>query len=673
MTKYRLKNSTTQVGFGGKLRGREAAQIVLAEAADQLFDIKSTEVELDKEQSPQLVCLTGVGMGKSAFLAHGLESHRQFCKNPELQKLLHEDAKPLNMLISFNGNTTYEVAEGSQAQILLCRRMLRNALGITWEEALEFKLSVELTAAKCINGIVRYHRKINGMKKTQKVFVFVGVDEINKIAIRNQVILPELAQALRTLRNLCDVFVPSLITGTHAHDMHFRLLGSGISAIAVNLVPLNKSQYDQILNEDVGLSEKYRNDPRINKLIISSFPILRPLGQAIARLPVEYDSSAVRDAVMEVNTYFLLKRPTLKAIEVERVITAVISGEVLFFDNTADPLVEGSVHSWDSLQNDGTIQLIPITVDDDINCMQVSVPLVLLQRWLVVFPGEVTSMADELIKLANASDADSFELFAARFVATKLALMWKDGKREFTMKDVFPSALITKDLEKRRFQYVSAQPLPSCDVIKTLKLESSRFPEKELSTDIITENMQHLLKGGFIVNAPGALMDVLAMLKTIKENDVSWKPALLAILPKKTDGNTGLSKHLVDSDLSKALKAVAALPSLHDTDFNLEFNQLQAPEQNKAQLQRDLTVVHFSNRELSIKDKNAPPGKKINLSHDNKVELFLKHRSGSVIVEKHSFPRIVGPVLSNLSTRRTFSTLQTGYRWTMLGVRRLLK
>ena len=655
------------------MRGREAAQLTLAKAADQLVGFKSTEEILTKEQSPQVICLAGGGMGKSAFLAHGLETHRKYCQNPELQKLLHKDAKPLNVLLSFNGSTTYDYIEGTNANVLLNRRMLSRALGITWEEALEFKLSDQLTVAMCMEGIVRYHREINGMQPTQKVFVYLGVDDMSRVSPpREHDLLRNIAEALRTLRDLQDIFVATLMAGSHAHAMHTALRNSGISAVSIDLIPLNNSHYDEILVEDVGLCEQYRADPQMQKLIVSTFPVLRPLGEAIAQLPVEYDASAVRAAVIAVNTYFMFKRRTLKQVEMERVIAAVISGEVIPFEDTALPLVDGSVLSWDSLQNDETVQLIPTSTADgeENDHRQVSVPILLLQRWMKSFPGEVSSMAAELIRLAERSDANSFKLFTARFIATKLALMHKSGKREFTMEDVFLSALTTKDLKTQRFQSVSDEILPSCDMIRDLTHESSCLPEKERTTTTI--NMQHLWKGGFIVNAAGALIDVISLLKTRKEYDEAWKPAVLVILSKQTDGKTGLSKQLVDADLSRALKAVAALPSIHNTDFNSECSK-----QMKTQLIKDLTVVNFSNRELTIKAKN---GKKTMLTHKEMGQLFLKDHSRSVIVDKQSFPRIIGPVLFNLISKRTFSTLQfQTKRYTgtgslmMFGVRRLLK
>jgi hypothetical protein len=314
-------------------------------------------------------------------------------------------------------------------------------------------------------------------------------------------------------------------------------------------------------------------------------------------------------------------------------------------------LLEGSTISLDDLQNRGMIQIIPI----DVGQYQVCLPLYQAETWGIRGSSAVVSGARDLLQNARraAEDFSSFEQFTARFFSMKMAALRYKDRTTFTMDMLLPSAHITADLANKQFRIPAKCALaPPMDVIC---LDSQgRFPSDKHAPSLY----QFLVDGGLVVNAPGAAVDIFAFLECMGAKKGEWQPAGLTIAPKKTaQGVTGLSLSTVNSERDKAIEACKQLQPPHD--------------------KRSFTVIHFTNRVLTVKDKNTGAGGKTKLSYERKVALFLKNRQSSVIVDQQNIGRIVGPVLSHLMllprpARRTFSTLSLA-RAGMAGVRRLLK
>ena len=180
---YTPKNAPESVhGFGVELRGQEKAGRKLAEYEDTKYALIKTGMTQVKEKFRQPVCLNGVGCGKSALLSHSLGLLRKYCQNKELLELLKDENHPLAIHISFNSMTSFHSAvESKNVELAVIRRILASCLNIKWEEALSIPLSDSLTLVNCINAIVAYHKKVNGMNDDQKLFFYLGIDEINKL------------------------------------------------------------------------------------------------------------------------------------------------------------------------------------------------------------------------------------------------------------------------------------------------------------------------------------------------------------------------------------------------------------------------------------------------------------------------------------------------------------
>lgn len=658
-TVYKLKGGQDNTGFGAKLRGREGAQRAMAAEADKHFAIRRASKDvLTKDEDSQVLCLWGVGTGKSRLLAAGLEAHKTYCTNADLTALLKDENRCLRILISFNTSTTFSAAESTSANKLICRRLIKEVTGISWGEALTLNLGAELTVSHCMEAIVRLHREARGLRSDDHVFVFLGVDEVNQITSQTYTngieIVKDITRSLRTLRTLPGMFVATAMAGTHLMDINESVLGSGIRPVMLPYEPLSKADVDLILREDAGVSEEYMQNPHFQRVIDSAFPVLRPLGELVSQLPAQYDANSVHHGDQVVSTYFERKTGKLEAAERDYLLLAALTGRIFTGEALGRKLLHGSTTSLDDLQNRGIIQIVSLDARDH----QICLPLCQAENWSrsIDESSAVLLGARDLLQNARraAEDFSSFEKFTARFFSMKLARLRGTGSTTFTMAQLLPSAQVTTDLANKQFRIPADCPLvPLGDIIC---LDSQgRFPSDKCER--APHLYQHLQDGGLIVNAPGAGVDIIAFLECMDSNGIQWLPGGLAICPKKTalGQQTDLSLSDVNGDYEKATSA---------------FEELQQPH-NK----RSCTVIHFTNRALTIKDKDADAGKKTKLTYERKVELFVEGRTSSVIVDQQSIGRIVGPVLSHLVTRpvrRTFSTLSVA-RVAVAGVRRLLK
>lgn len=653
-----MKGGKHLTGFGGKLRGREGAQRAMAAEADKLFAIRAVSDVLTKEENPQILCLWGVGTGKSRLLAAGLEAHKTYCTDVDLRAILQDKRRCVQILISFNTSTTYAAAESVNAETLLCRRLIKAVTGMSWAEALKLDLGAELTASDCVAGILIYHREVQKLPSKEPVFVFLGVDEVNQVTNQTTYngidIVKNITRSLRNIRALPGAFVATVMAGTHSKDINESVLGSGIRPVMLSYEPLSNDAINTILTQDVGVCQAYMNSPHFQRVVNSAYPVLRPLGEFVSTLPLEYDGNAVYDGEQVVATYFARKAGTFEIVEREYLLLAALTGQIFSETDLGRKLGNASFMSLDDLQNRGIIQIAPL----DGAQYQIYLPLCQAEQWCKLSTGSMSvhTGARFLLETAQraAQDFDSFELFTARFFSMKMMALRLEGKTVFTMASLLPSAHITADLADTMFRIPAVCPLvPPTDVVR---LDSQgRFP----SDKDRPEQYQVLVEGGLVVNAPGAGVDIFAFLECYDTTSGRWKPAGLAIAPKKTyRGVTALSLTDVENDRNKAAEA---------------FQQLQAPHN-----ERSCTTIHFTNRELTAKDKEAKAGEKTKLAYEKKVELFLKGRTASVIVDRQNIGRIVGPALSHIVSlphpvARTFSTMAVGRRAAMAKVWRFLK
>jgi hypothetical protein len=99
------------------------------------------------------------------------------------------------------------------------------------------------------------------MKEDQKLFVYLGIDEINQLvrysgsgAKPDITSLKGVARALQSLSPLRNGFVSTLLAGTHFADMTESFLGTGIKPLNLKLTRLSEEAIDSMLLSDARVS-----------------------------------------------------------------------------------------------------------------------------------------------------------------------------------------------------------------------------------------------------------------------------------------------------------------------------------------------------------------------------------------------------------------------------------
>lgn len=382
---------------------------MMAAEADKQAALRASKKWLTKEENRQVLCLWGVGTGKSRLLAAGLESHRSYCKDPTLMTMLSDDKLHLQIQLSFNNLTSYASAEGTNGNTIISRRLIAAVTGIPWGDALQLPLSGALTATTCLTAIARHHRIAKGLGPDAPIFIFIGVDEVNKLmeqtVYEGTAIARHVAEVLRSLRNLDNVFVATAMAGTHAMDISDSFLGSGIHSVSLPYSPLSKEVIEQILVEDAGVSAQYMQHADFQQVLLNTHPVLRPLGEAVACLPMRYDAPAVRDAQLSAVNYFRNKTGATHPAVLERVLEAALTGELFSELDFGRPLASGSPLSLDSLQNRGALQMMPtsdsVHLEVSVPQHQVSLPLYQAQVWARKLTGPYHYSVKDLLKGAK--------------------------------------------------------------------------------------------------------------------------------------------------------------------------------------------------------------------------------------------------------------------------------
>eukprot|EP00981_Chlorochromonas_danica_P013971 scaffold7194_cov181-Ochromonas_danica.AAC.1 len=108
--------------------------------------------------------------------------HKKHCRNKDLLELLEDENHPLAIHISFNSETSFSHKYETRINLALIRRILASCLGfLDWGDALNLPLSESLKVLDSLRALMAYHRSVNGMKADQKLFVYLGIDEINQV------------------------------------------------------------------------------------------------------------------------------------------------------------------------------------------------------------------------------------------------------------------------------------------------------------------------------------------------------------------------------------------------------------------------------------------------------------------------------------------------------------
>jgi hypothetical protein len=191
---YNLRGAPESVrGLGSELHGQEDAGKKWAEFVDQRYRLKAEDLTAE-ENNKIPVCMDGIGVGKTALLMNGLALLKNHCQDPDLRGLMQDESHPLVIHLTFNGMTTFDPFREHNPESALIRRVLKVCLGLDWQS--EPPLSHRLTLADCLDAIIEYHKSSCGMEADQKLFVYLGLDDVNKLTVNDD---PAFLRELSTL------------------------------------------------------------------------------------------------------------------------------------------------------------------------------------------------------------------------------------------------------------------------------------------------------------------------------------------------------------------------------------------------------------------------------------------------------------------------------------------
>lgn len=612
-------------GFGHELRGQEEAGRMLAEYVDKDFRLTKAGITQVKEKFVQPVYVHGVGCGKSALLGRGLSLLKKYCRNKDLSQLLEDNRHPLAIHISFNSKTPFSHVHEKNVHLAVIRRILASCLGLDWDSAIQLPLSESLRINDCVRALMVYHRTVHGMKSDQMLFVYLGIDEINHLVYYPEpepgtVVKPDINSLKRVARAVQSVsptngFVSTLLAGTNFVDMTKSFLGSGIDPFNLKMTSLSKLAIESMLISDAGVSQKYIDNPRFQKLLRGIGPVMRAVGIAVSKLDYEYSESSIAAAESSVRVYLAGKREILNAAETQSLFGFVLTGRTV---RPIEPICENSLFTFDNLQNAGTINLVHC-MDD---MYSVSMSRIMLDSFLesVNGRGYLADSARRLFGFIDSNGPDSFEKFVAHFYGMKKEVYSKTYFPSGTvpLRSFYAGALIGDGMLD---QEVHLKPTASVSpeyVDGVMWLQGERYPE----TAEPIQTSRHLKNGGVLLNSKGAAIDVLAShsIRDIEDGSSVWKEGVTAYAVKHTIvGGEKLTNNDITADREKALKALSA-----------------SANHSKALV----TMVHFSNRELSEELHN--------------ITKWKPEMRRSVVVCRSNIESVVGPMFGRMLISKGF-------------------
>lgn len=311
------------------------------------------------------MCSAGVGYGKSTLVCNALPLLREHCTNEAVKAMLNESRFPLAIHLTFSTKRTDfnpEIEKSIPHAVI--RRMLCHCLpDLSWNTALRLPLSDFLQVEDCLGALVAYHREVCGLRPDQEVFVYLGVDEINKLFVnttnggkRDLWRVKKLCSTLKGLSDRGNFYVATLMAGTHLCDTAESFLGPGITPEWVPLTPLSPQAVIAMLKSDAGITEDYFRNDKFIRLLEDIGPVMRGLGVAVQALSNKMSVAAVDDARRAAEAYLAGKLTSLKPRDADALIGLVVSGYPVASNGR---VCNDSEFTLDDLQNAGTIYLVP--------------------------------------------------------------------------------------------------------------------------------------------------------------------------------------------------------------------------------------------------------------------------------------------------------------------------
>jgi len=562
--------------------------------------LKQNESNDEVKEDFKQFCVIGMpGIGKSAFMCEALNRLQLYCKNARLVTILQKDRYPLRLHISFNSLTPFDIWSEKNIVKAVCRRILSSYLRLSWvNEGRRIPIGNNISIADCIDAVAAHHRKVHHLDPNSNLFVFLGVDEIDRLIIdfktaidinttSDEISSPGNSQlsdteklfylkclslSLQSLNSngATNCFVSTLMAGTRMSEATKSFLGSGIKPVNIPLPSLLKDDINSILVDDAGVCSEYMKSKYFGELVDGCGPALRAIGEIVHKLSFEYNVDAIRAAEAVAKGYFNTKQGYLTPSEAEYMCKLVTTG--LIVTKLDDPLVPGSKLSLNTMQSNGAISCVP--VDD--GYFKIEVPPMILNSWIDYLSSPVlVHEIKELLALTHSCSWDSFEKFVASFHWYKSWVLSSGFPRQrvdkiFRLSDFYYGALISDDIRGQEFL------LPDTQCPRPVWKLGTRFPSKKSGSATVS----HLQSGGVLVNSKGAAIDLVLQEKVRDIGTVEWNYGIRAICVSHTvDDGIQLTPEKISEDYQKSMSSLASGSKVYRSMLP--------------------TVVHVSNRSLS--------------------------------------------------------------------------
>ena len=371
-----------------------------------------------------------------------------------------------------------------------------------------------------------------------------------------------------------------------------------------------------MLMSDAGVSERYIEHPKFQKLLEGMRPSMRAIGIAVSHLEYEFNEQSIMDAERAVRSYLSFNSAKiLSAKELQVVLGLALTGRRM---HVSVQICEGSTITIDELENFGVVTFIEHPNEE----VSVMMSRFTLEAFLSRSDCDhyLATSAGTLLGFVDRNGAESFEQFAAHFHALKkTAFLQSLPTGMVPIASFYAGAWIGKDLMKLSMQLKPSSCSLNGPDDGVLWWNGTHHPETA-EPEIVTEHMRN--GGVVLLNSKCAAVDVLVSEQVCEQNSSEWQDCVIGYGMKQhtTAGGTELKMSDIDEDYDKAMKVVLGASQWHSKDKQV--------------------MVHFSTRTLA---------KSFIRESDWKAD-----RPTSTLVYGDNIESFVGPMFGGLLTSKRF-------------------
>jgi hypothetical protein len=472
-------------------------------------------------------CMGTEGKGKSKLLSSGLAVMRGHCKDPVLVQMLAEERHPLQLLVTFEGRRAYDANREPRMSVSLGQRLMDAYYDSPHiVDAAPLHVPYSDNARDCLEYIIEDHRRRHYIPGP--VFVYIGVDDVQALlsdspAGDKTTRLLELVKCLDDLRDhtnsINNTFVTTLVTGSH--------MGGFKEMTTLRMPLLSVDQILSMLRLESGLDDRYFDSQAFMDLVRDVGPSLRDIGIMVTAMSSEFDEKSIasgRAAVLEHYNGILQKCDGLDGRHQDVLLALAVSGYASLYSSCrTDPLIEGSVHSLDSLQNAGLCLLTPekniphVGSNVKIIVNMVNIPFLLLEQFSgTTAAGQcLKDRSLQLKRLCYAPEGLPFDQFVAEHFALKMIALRLLNFHRYSdvydikgvpLRQIYRNTVIGRKIEDLCVEVDIYED--DCRVVQN----ETRSPPKPYPENGEDEEKKHFLQtGGVLKNASGATIDILSI------------------------------------------------------------------------------------------------------------------------------------------------------------------